>query len=82
VRINHSLPASADYLGTLDLLDRHGYSLITIETDKIEKIDTGLSCMSPRWFQRERNCGYREAVFALGSFRPQISSGIYGKIDK
>ena len=37
------------YPATLEILARNGYSLLTVKTSEIEKIDAGLSSMSLRW---------------------------------
>ena len=51
LRVNHLLLASADYPRTLDLLDRHGSTVVPLQTSEIENIDAGLTCMSLRWYR-------------------------------
>lgn len=49
LRINSMLLANAQFPRTLDLLDRHGARLLPLDTQEINRIDAGLSCMSLRW---------------------------------
>lgn len=52
LRVNDVLLASAQFPGTLDLLDQHGAKLVALDTSEIGRIDAGLSCMSLRWTSR------------------------------
>lgn len=49
LRLNRIVLASAAGPRTLELLDRHGYSVRPLETREIARLDAGLSCMSLRW---------------------------------
>jgi len=51
LRINDTVLISAGYKGTIDMLDKAGFSVVPVTTSQIEKIDAGLSCMSLRWFK-------------------------------
>jgi dimethylargininase len=50
LRLNSTVLASAAGPRTLELLDRHGYSVRPLETTGIARLDAGLSCMSLRWW--------------------------------
>lgn len=51
VRINQSVLVSSNYRRTIEILDQKGYTVVPVNTEEIEKIDAGLSCMSLRWFR-------------------------------
>lgn len=49
VRVNDRVLMSGGYPRTTDMLGKAGYSVVTLATEEIAKIDAGLSCMSLRW---------------------------------
>jgi dimethylargininase len=49
LRLRDTVLASATWPGTLDLLDRNGFTVLPLQTAEISKLDAGLSCMSLRW---------------------------------
>lgn len=49
IRVNDHVFLSAHYPRTADALAALGFSLVTLHTREIAKIDAGLSCMSLRW---------------------------------
>jgi dimethylargininase len=51
IRINDSVLLSSKYPRTAELLDKANYSVITVNTTEIEKLDAGVSCMSLRWYK-------------------------------
>ena len=49
LRVNDTILAGSRFPRILDLLDRHGAQVVTLENQEIEKIDAGFTCMSLRW---------------------------------
>ena len=49
IRVNDAVLVSAGYPRTVDLLDRHGFEVVTVPTSEAAKLDGGLSCMSLRF---------------------------------
>ena len=49
LRVNHRLLVSAGYSRTAELLAARGLDVVPLETQAVEKLDAGLSCMSLRW---------------------------------
>jgi dimethylargininase len=49
LRLNDTVLASAACPRTLELLDRHGFAVLALQTTEVGKLDAGLSCMSLRW---------------------------------
>lgn len=49
LRLNDTVLASAAFPLTLELLDRHGFTVTPLQTTEVGKLDAGLSCMSLRW---------------------------------
>lgn len=49
LRLNDVLLAGAAYPHTLEMLARHGATLVPLQVAEIGKIDAGLTCMSLRW---------------------------------
>jgi dimethylargininase len=54
LRLNDTVLASADFPLTLELLDRHGFTVLPLQTTEVGKLDAGLSCMSLRWAAQQR----------------------------
>jgi dimethylargininase len=54
LRLNDTVLASAAFPLTLELLDRHGFKVLPLQTSEVGKLDAGLSCMSLRWRAPER----------------------------
>lgn len=49
IRVNDVVLVSAGYPGTVDLLDRHGFDVVTVPASEAARLDGGLSCMSLRF---------------------------------
>jgi len=49
LRVNDVVMVGAQFPKTIELLDKLGYDVVSLETSQIGKIDAGLSCMSLRW---------------------------------
>lgn len=49
LRLNGTVLASAACPRTIELLDRHGFAVMPLQTAEVGKLDAGLSCMSLRW---------------------------------
>lgn len=52
LRINDTVLVGADYPRTLEMIARHGLSVVPLPVTEIAKLDAGLSCMSLRWRKR------------------------------
>ena len=50
LRVNGVVFVRAGCPRTLDLLSKHGATVVPLQVSEIAKIDAGLSCMSLRWF--------------------------------
>ena len=50
LRVNDVVFVRAGCPRTLELLAKHGMTVIPLQVSEIAKIDAGLSCMSLRWF--------------------------------
>jgi dimethylargininase len=53
IRVNDTVLAPAGFPHTLEMLQRHGLMVVTLQTAEIARIDAGLSCMSLRWRSAE-----------------------------
>jgi dimethylargininase len=49
VRVNDRLLISQGYPRTADVLGRHGFKTVPLDTREVAKVDAGLSCMLLRW---------------------------------
>ncbi|MGB5245946.1 MAG: arginine deiminase family protein [Woeseia sp.] len=49
LRVNDVVFIGADFPRTIDLLAASGYTVVSLNTREIGKVDAGLSCMSLRW---------------------------------
>ena len=49
IRVNDVVLVSSGYPRTVDLLDRHGFDVVTVPTGEAARLDGGLSCMSLRF---------------------------------
>lgn len=56
LRLNDTVLASAGYPRTLELLDRHRFTVLPLQTSEVGKLDAGLSCMSLRWWSGDQTC--------------------------
>jgi dimethylargininase len=52
LRVNERLLVSARFPRTNAALAREGFTLVLLQTEQIERIDAGLTCMSLRWRER------------------------------
>jgi dimethylargininase len=49
LRVNDTLFLGSRYPGTLERLEKQGFSVHSLAIDEVAKLDAGLSCMSLRW---------------------------------
>ena len=49
LRVNDIVMVGVDFPRTIEMLDKRGYNVVSMNTSEIGKIDAGLSCMSLRW---------------------------------
>lgn len=63
LRLNETVLAGAAWPRTLDLLDRHGFTVRALPTTEIGKLDAGLSCMSLRWLAGDHQAGARAVPY-------------------
>jgi len=50
LRVNDAVLVGAGFPRTIERLGTAGYTVVSVETSEIGKIDAGLSCMSLRWW--------------------------------
>ena len=65
LRLNHVVLASAAGPRTLDLLDRHGFTTLPLQTTELRKLDAGLSCLSLRWWADDHQTATARASPAI-----------------
>jgi len=54
VRVNDVVLMRAGCPRTLEMISKHGVTVVPLQVSEIAKIDAGLSCMSLRWFDTRR----------------------------
>ncbi|MEI9932599.1 MAG: hypothetical protein WDM89_19190 [Rhizomicrobium sp.] len=49
LRVNDTVFLGDTYPRTVDLVRKHGLTVVPVAVDEVAKLDAGLSCMSLRW---------------------------------